>query len=91
MKTETTNETKPPEKREMARPEPAAAPSANYEVAKSIETKPYVPAKAELSVVTSRSSIEGGGSEAGAGNLFGKGDVGVVPGTGPATALVAAR
>ena len=36
--------------------------------------------------VASTSRVEGGGGEAGTGNLFGKGDVGVVPGPGSAGA-----
>jgi protein TonB len=35
-------------------------------------------------MLSSSSRVETGGSEAGAGNLFGNGDVGVVPGTGTA-------
>jgi TonB family protein len=55
------------------------------EPAKALETKPAAPAKAENAPsVTSGSRIQSGGSEAGAGNLFGKGDVGIVPGIGTA-------
>jgi protein TonB len=44
-----------------------------------------VPVKTETSPsFASTSRVEGGGSEAGAGNMFGKGDVGVIPGSGPA-------
>jgi TonB family protein len=54
------------------------------EIAKAAETKPVAATKTEGSSIPSTARIEGGGSEAGAGNLFGKGDVGVVPGTGTA-------
>jgi protein TonB len=65
-------------------PPPVPAPI-REEPAKALETKPAAPAKAENAPsVTSGSRIEGGGSEAGAGNLFGKGDLGIVPGTGTA-------
>ena len=65
-------------------PTPAFAP-AKEEPAKAAETKPVLPAKAEpVPSLASSARPEGGGSEAGAGNLFGKGDVGVVPGGGTA-------
>lgn len=49
------------------------------------ETKPVVPAKAEsASSFASTARLEGGGSAAGAENLFDKGDVGVIPGAGTA-------
>lgn len=63
----------------------APPPIKKEEPAKAVETKPAVPAKTEsVPSFASGSRVEGGGSEAGAGNLFGKGDVGVVPGTGTA-------
>ena len=50
-----------------------------------IGAKPATPAQIEPSpTFASGPRIEGGGSEPGAGNLFGKGDVGVVPGSGTA-------
>ena len=50
-----------------------------------METKPITAAKTESAPsFASTARVEGGGSEAGAGNLFGKGDVGVVPGSGTA-------
>jgi TonB family protein len=63
-------------------PTPLPAPI-KEEPAKAIETKPTAPANLERPPsFFSSATVEGGGSEAGAGNLFGKGDVGVVPGTG---------
>jgi len=68
----------------IANPE-AAPPIKKEEPAKAIEAKPAAPAKPEPPPsFASGARVEGGGSEAGAGNLFGKGDVGVVPGTGTA-------
>lgn len=53
------------------------------ELPKSAEAKPPDSAKLDPPPsVASGSNVEGGGSAAGAGNLFGKGDVGVVPGPG---------
>lgn len=53
--------------------------------AKAIETTPTAPANLEPPPSFSSSAkTEGGGSEAGAGNLFGKGDIGVLPGSGTA-------
>jgi len=55
------------------------------EPTKPVETKAAAPVKPEPPPsFASGARTEGGGSEAGAGNLFGKGDVGVVPGTGTA-------
>lgn len=65
---------------------PAAPPTFSpfkEEPAKANEAEPSVTAKAESSAgFTLPARIEGGGSEAGAGNLFSKGDVSVVPGSG---------
>lgn len=63
----------------------APLPITKEDPAKAIEVKPLAPAKVEppLSYASGARS-EGGGSEAGPGNLFGKGDVGVVPGAGTA-------
>jgi protein TonB len=53
--------------------------------AKPIETKPDVIAKPESTApFSSPTPIESGGSEVGAGNLFGNGDVAVMPGSGTA-------
>lgn len=50
--------------------------------AKTPETKPIAPANLEPPPSFSSSAkSEGGGSEAGAGALYGKGDIGVIPGT----------
>jgi TonB family protein len=55
------------------------SPPIKEEPAKATETKSTVPPS-----FASGARTEGGGSDAGAGNLSGKGDVGVVPGTGTA-------
>jgi TonB family protein len=75
---------KPAVKSEVTHVDRPAAPVAKEEVAKPVESKLGVPAKTETPAIASTTHIEGGGSEAGAGNLFGKGDVGVVPGSGTA-------
>jgi len=77
----------PVTKAPIVKPEAAAPlpPPTREEPAKPIETKPITPAKLEPPPrFASGARNEGGGSEAGAGNLFAKGDVGVVPGTGTA-------
>jgi protein TonB len=52
---------------------------------KSIEAAPSPSVRSEgPPPVSSGAKLEGGGSEAGAGSLFGKGDVAVVPGSGTA-------
>jgi TonB family protein len=74
-----------PKETEVAKPErPARPPALITEVpARAAEAKPAVPAKEETAPgFASGTRVEGGGSEVGAGNLFGKGDVGVVPGPG---------
>jgi periplasmic protein TonB len=75
-------------KKQPAKLEPLPTPSpalAKEEPPKVTETKPNPPEKIEpLPSLAPSARPEGGGSEAGAGNLFGKGDVGVVPGTGTA-------
>lgn len=71
----------------VAKPEPLASLNApaKEEPAKTVDAKSAVPAKTETAPSIAPSArVEGGGSEASAGNLFGKGDVGVVPGTGTA-------
>ena len=83
-KVEKSKEPKPLTKSEIvqakpAPPQPPAIPK--EEPLKPFETKPAVTAKSEPAPETSP-RVEGGGSEAGAGNLFGKGDVAVVPGSG---------
>jgi protein TonB len=90
----------PPAKPEKALPSPpiAKTPIAKPEVptqpvempgkeepTKPVETKPAAPAKLEPPPsYASGGRGEGGGSEAGIGHVFGKGDVGIVPGTGTA-------
>jgi TonB family protein len=71
-------------------PEPKAAPKHELPETerptpppKEESAKPAAPLQPAASAILSTvSRTEGGGSEAGAGNLFGKGDVGVVPGSG---------
>ena len=78
---------KSPAKTEIVKPEktlPAPAAVTKDEIARPIETKSITAARTEASSIPSTARLEGGGSEAGAGNLFSKGDVGVVPGTGTA-------
>jgi len=71
----------PVEKAPVAKP-PAPVPI-KEEPPKAIETKPPTPTKPETAPsFASGARVEGGGSEAGAGNLFGTGDVAVVPGSG---------
>jgi protein TonB len=85
-KPEKTKESKPFVRKESEpaprpAPRPVAAPS-KAEPAHVTDNKPSLPAQEAPPVFPSGSRIEGGGSEAGAGNLFGRGDVGVVPGAG---------
>jgi TonB family protein len=76
------------EARRQIRNPPTAPPTlahAKEEPARPIEAKSSATAKPEIAPsVAPAARVEGGGSEAGAGNLFGKGDVGVVPGPGTA-------
>src|SRR5262245_8394004 len=75
-------ETKPAKKSVATKHEPPATQLKREPTPEPIEAKPAAPAKTEAPVITSNARVEGGGSEAGAGNLFGKGDVGLVPGSG---------
>ena len=60
-------------------------PPIKEDPAKPLQAKPVAPTKLEPpSKLCFHSAIEGGGSEAGAGNLLGKGDIGIVPETGSA-------
>jgi TonB family protein len=82
-KIEKPKELKPAAKSEMVQPKPAppAAPP-KEEPVKPIEATPP-PAKLDgPSPLAPSAKVEGGGSEAGAGNLFGKGDAAAVPGAG---------
>jgi TonB family protein len=85
-KVEKTKEPKPLAKSEIVQPKPtppAALPK--EDPVKPVETKPAVTTKSESTPeVAPTARVEGAGSEAGAGNLFGKGDVAVVPGSGTA-------
>jgi protein TonB len=86
-KVEKTKESKPLAKSEIVQPKPTPPPVAlpKEEPAKPVETKPAVTTKSEsIPEVSPAARVEGGGSKAGAGNLFGKGDTAVVPGSGTA-------
>jgi periplasmic protein TonB len=86
-KVEKTKEPKPVAKSEIVQPKPTPPPAAppKEEPVKSIETKPTAITKSESTPeVAPTAQVEGGGSETGAGNLFGKGDTAVVPGSGTA-------
>jgi len=83
-KPEKIKDTQPLAKTDMVKPQkalPAPAAVTNDEIAKPLATKSTTAARTEAPSVPSTARVEGGGSEAGAGNLFGKGDVGVAPGT----------
>jgi len=75
---EKTKEPKPSAKNEIIQPKPPPPAPPQEEPVKPVETKPAVVPSA------STAPVEGGGSEAGAGNLYGKGDAAVVPGSGTA-------
>jgi periplasmic protein TonB len=85
-KIEKAKEPRPVAKSEIVQPKPIPSPAAlsKDEPVKSVEMTPP-PAKLDgpLSLAPT-AKVEGGGSEAGAGNLFGRGDVAVVPGLGTA-------
>jgi len=88
--------TSPPKPKPAPKPEEVKAEPPPNEIVKALEPLPRVKEEAVKPAETksppptgpqtfaSGAKVEGGGSEAGAGNLFGKGDVGVVPGTGTA-------
>jgi protein TonB len=68
------------ESTKIEKPAPQSAPVNKEEPAKTVT--PAVPPRIESAPsFPSSGPIEGGGSAAGAGNLFGKGDIGVVPGS----------
>jgi periplasmic protein TonB len=86
-KVENAKEPKPLAKSEIVRPKPTPPPAAlpKEEPVKPVETKPAVTTQSEPTPeVAPIARVEGGGSEAGAGNLFGKGDTAIVPGSGTA-------
>jgi TonB family protein len=80
-----TKESKPVSKNEIVPTPRSAPPTAAVEPTKLMEAKTDVtPNPEKIPSFATNAPVEGGGSEAGAGNLFGKGDVGVVPGSGTA-------
>jgi len=85
-KVEIPNKIKPAVKNEIAKLERLTpAPAIRDDSMKAAEAKPAAPAKVEPAPsFPSGGLVEGGGNAAGAGNLFGRGDVGVVPGPGTA-------
>src|SRR5262244_1671130 len=86
-KFEKAKEPKPVAKSEIVQPKPIPPPvtSPKEEPAKPVETKPTEITKSEPAPeLAPNAPLEGGGSEAGAGNLFGKGDAAVVPGSSKA-------
>lgn len=66
----------------LERPAPSTLTPTKKEPVEAAETKPSLPAKAETPVTASTARVEGGGSEAGAENLFTNDDVRLVPGSG---------
>ncbi len=85
-KVEKAKEPKPVAKSEIVQRKPMPPPAVlpKEEPAKPVETKPTESTKSEPPPEAPTARVEGGGSEAGAGNLFGKGDAAVVPGSGTA-------
>jgi periplasmic protein TonB len=86
-KVEKTKEPKPLANSEIVQPKPTPPPAAlpKEEPVKPAETKPTAITKSESTPeLAPTAPVEGGGSEAGAGNLFGNGDAAVVPGSGTA-------
>jgi periplasmic protein TonB len=85
-KIEKPKEPKPPAKSEIVQPKPMAPPTVlpKEEPIKPIEAKPPPPKLDEPPAFPPSAKVEAGGSEAGAGSLFGKGDAPVVPGAGTA-------
>ena len=84
-KVEKAKEPKPAAKSEIVQPKPIPpAVLPKEEPAKPVETKPLESTKSDPPPEATIARIEGGGSEAGAGNLFGNGDAALVPGSGTA-------
>ena len=86
-KVEKAKEPKPVTKSEIVQPKPPPSPAVlpKDEPVKPAETKPTETTKSEPTpALAPTARVEGGGSEAGAGNPFGKGDTAVVPGSGTA-------
>ena len=82
VKAEKIEETKAALKSASSRVEPPAPPSAKEESAKSVDAQPTLPAKAEAPTVLATARGDSGGSEAGTSALFGRGDAGLLPGSG---------
>jgi TonB family protein len=81
----TKKDSKPEAKVEVAKtqPPPPLPAAEKAEPAKIMETEPPPPVPTEPPAsFPSGSRVEGGGSEAGAGNLFKEGGIGVIPGAG---------
>ena len=81
-KTEKPNEIRPVVKNDLAKLERPAPPVVKEEAANPIEARPSMPAKADAPAILSVARLEGGGSEAGSANLFGRADIGLLPGSG---------
>jgi protein TonB len=80
------NETKPAAQVEVAKREPPPLPApAKEEPAKATEANSFPPAQETPPSLSSAARVEGGGSEAGTGNLYGGGDAAVISGNGTAT------
>ena len=82
-KVEKAKEPKPLAKNEIVQPKQTAPTLPKEEAVKAVEAKAAsIPRPETASAFAPTARVEGGGSEAGAGNLFGKGDAAVVPGSG---------
>jgi TonB family protein len=82
-KVEKANEPKPVAKNEIVQPKQTLPPAAlpKEEPVKAADAKPALTPKTESApALAPTARVEGGGSEPGAGNLFGKGDTAVLPG-----------
>src|SRR5262245_38725863 len=84
-KVEKVKEPKSVAKSEIVQPKPIPpAVLPKEEPAKPVVTRPTESSKSEPPPEAPTARVEGGGSEAGAGNLFDNGDIAVVPGNGTA-------
>lgn len=85
-KVEKAKEPKPAAKGEIVQPKPPSPPTVlpKEEPTKPVERKPAENIKSEPAPEAPTARVEGGGSEAGAGNLFGNGEAALVPGSGTA-------
>ena len=81
-KTEKPNEIRPVVKNDLAKLERRAPPVVKEEAANPIDAKPSMPVKVDAPAILSVARLEGGGSEAGSRNLFGRSDIGLLPGSG---------